>query len=381
MSLARKRAIVTKRGPFLLAVVVSLAMPALGYHRQTPPIVAITGSGDTLLPRVAAGGRRLVVAITSSGKQIFRQDRKHDLLEQITTEGDNDNPSISAGARVLAWDSDCTLLGCGGDPGRQIFIWINGASFQVTHDSTGSSVEPVLSGKGTRIAFQSRANFSGGNTNGTQQVFVGGLDGNFTQASVGKGTSANASLDQSGLRLAFDSTSDLSGNETGVSQIWFLSKLGYPQIVTNGRGPSRNPALSRDGHLIAFESTADLTGDGHDTQRSQIFLYNVAKRTVTQVTHDTSGGCSGPSVSAVPADMSVGYVCNGQGFYYHYGTGHHYMLPINNYGSDTTVAAVAELGGHFMVVSTKANMFGTGTTPGHQIYMLNLFKLATTQLD
>jgi hypothetical protein len=76
--------------------------------------------------------------------------------------------------------------------------------------------------------------------------------------------------------------------------------------------------------------------------------------------------------------MSVGYVCHGQGFLYHLLTHHHFALPIN--GGDTA-EAVAELGGHFMVVSTTANMLGSGTTPGHLDYMLNLFKLAATPLD
>ncbi len=42
---------------------------------------------------------------------------------------------------------------------------------------------------------------------------------------------------------------------------------------------------------------------------------------------------------------------------------------------------VAALGSWFRVVSTTANMLGSGTTSGHQIYMLNLFKLPVTPLD
>ena len=48
-------------------------------------------------------------------------------------------------------------------------------------------------------------------------------------------------------------------------------------------------------------------------------------------------------------------------------------------GGDT--AQVAALGSWFRVVSTTANMLGSGTTSGHQIYILNLFKVPVTPLD
>jgi hypothetical protein len=368
---------VTKTGIALLALAL-LVQPALAYHRQTPPIVAVTTTGDTPVPRVPAGGRRLALAFNSSGRQIFRQDRGHNLLEQITTSGDSTNPTISAGADTIAWDSDCTQFpGCQGT-GRQIFMWVRGTPFQVSQDPTGTSSNAALSGKGTSLAFESNGDLAGANPTGARQIFVRGKNGVVTQASQGKGTSGNPCFDRSGHRLVFDSTDDLSGNDTHIAQIWLLSPVGIsPQILTNGLGSSRRPALSSDGHWIAFESTADLTGDGHDTHVSQIFVYDMVKRIFAQVTSDATG-CSGASVSAVPADMSVGYVCHGQGFFYHLLTHHHFALPIN--GGDTA-EAVAELGGHFMVVSTTANMLGSGTTPGHLVYMLNLFKLVATPLD
>ena len=138
----------TKTGLALLALAL-LTRPALAYHRQTPPIVAVTSSGDTTLPRVPAGGRRLTLAISSSGKQVFRQDRGHNLLEQITNGGDNANPSISASANTIAWDADCSQsAGCQG-PGRQVFLWLKGTSFQAVIDPSGTSGNPALSGKGT----------------------------------------------------------------------------------------------------------------------------------------------------------------------------------------------------------------------------------------
>ena len=369
------RETLTKTGFALLALGL-LAPPALAFHRTTPPVVAVTSSGDTLLPRVPTEGRQVVVALDVSGRQIFRQHRKHDFLEQITTSGDNANPTISRSSRVIAWDSDCSQLGCP-EPGRQIFMWTAGTAFQATHDPTGSSVNPALSGRGTRLAFESRGDLAGANPTGTTQIFLRGSDGVVSQASRGAGTSHDAALDHTGVAVVFDSTSDLSGRDTGISQIWFLSAIGFPQILTYGQGPSRRPAISSDGRVIAFESTADLTGNLQDTGVSQIFLYDADKGSLIRVTDDPAG-CSGASVGAVPRDISVGYACHGQGFFFHYLAGRHFQLPID--GGDTP-QAVVELGGWFMVVSTTANMLGGDPTPGHQLYLLNLFKLAATPLD
>ena len=121
----------------LVFVVAALAAPTHAYHRQTPPVVAYTSSGDNPLPRLAAG-RRFVVAIASSGRQIYRLDRTRNFLEQLTTVGDNANPTTSLAGSIVAWDTDCTLLGCP-EPGRQIFMKTNLGAFQVTHDPTGAS--------------------------------------------------------------------------------------------------------------------------------------------------------------------------------------------------------------------------------------------------
>jgi hypothetical protein len=53
-----------------------------------------------------------------------------------------------------------------------------------------------------------------------------------------------------------------------------------------------------------------------------------------------------------------------------------FVVPILDSGNTPQVAA--ELGTHFVVVATTSNLAG-GTTPGHQIYLLNLFKLPIIQ--
>jgi len=84
-------------------------------------------------------------------------------------------------------------------------------------------------------------------------------------------------------------------------------------------------------------------------------------------------------VTISPGDYRIGYVCHEEGYFHFLLANQNFRLPIPA-GADTQ-QAVAELGGHFMMVSTTANLFGTGNTAGHQIYLLNLFNLAAQPLQ
>jgi hypothetical protein len=354
-----------------------LAAPAFGYHRQTPPIVRITETaGDAMLPRVPAAGHRLALALESNGRQIFRQDRRHNILEAITLSGENDNPTISSNGGVIAWEADCDAIGCA-DPGQQIFSWSGGTIVQITHDPTGTSSNPALSGGGSRLAFESTGDLAHAGNTGSRQVFVRTNDGIVTQLSQGQGMSRNPALSRSGRFLVYDSTGNTAGTDTGTAQIWVATSKSPAAPITAGGGDSQRPAITGDGRYLAFESTADLTGDQHDTGVSQIFAYEVRDGTLTRVTNDPQG-CNGASISKVPRDWRIGFSCHGRGFFHHVLEGQTYRLPID---AGDTPQAVTELGGHFMVVSTTANLTGSGTTAKRQVYMLNLFKLTAEPVD
>jgi len=359
------------RTRIVLVAVAMLAAPVAAYHRTTPPIVQLTTSGENSLPRVQAGGRRLVLSLEAGGHQIFRQDRVHNTFEQITTSGDNMNPTVSSNGETLAWDVDCGgVIGCA-DSGQQIFRWARGTVQQMTHDLTGTSSNPALSGTGARLAFESLGDLAGTGNNGVRQIFRVDKTGLFTQISHGAADSRNPALDKGGLSVAFESSNDQGGNETGTTQVW-LSTIHGTSRLTAGAGASRRPAISSDGRVLAFESQADLLGDGHDTGVNQVFAYDLRRAILSRITND-GAGCSGVSVQRIPKDWSIAYVCHGEGLFRHLVANQTFRIPGVD-GGDTQQSNT-ELGAHFMVISTTWNLFGGGTTPNHQIYMLNLFKL------
>jgi Tol biopolymer transport system component len=354
----------------IIAALIVLAfsvVPAPAYHRQTPPIVRLTTSGDSTLPRLASGARRLVVGLDTTGRQIFLQDRGDNTLDPITNTGENDNPTASPNSHIIAWDSDCDVLGCA-EPGRQIFMLLRGSVFQVTHDPTGTSINPALSGKGS-LAFESKGDLASTGNAGVRQVFLRSADGVIVQVSSGHGTSRNAMLDRTGRSLVYESSNDLAGNETGIAQLWLVGDKAPLGPLTNGQGPSTRAAISPEGRIVVFESTAALIGDLENTGVPQIFAYRTREATFAQITN-APGGCTSASVARAGSDWAVAYVCGNQGFLHSLNANTTSRIPIDGDVSQ----AVTELGRHFMMVSTTANLLGSGTTAGRQLCMLNLFK-------
>jgi Tol biopolymer transport system component len=360
---------VTKTTAALIVLLLS-GVPALGYHRQTPPVVALTLSGDSTLPRLRSAGRKLVIALDTNGRQIFLLDRRDNTLHPVTTQGHNDNPTANQSGHILAWDSDCSLLDCP-EPGRQIFLLTPDGVTQVTHDPTGTSVNPALSGKGSLLAFESTGDLANTGNPGTRHVFRRLPDGSITQTSYGDGTSRNPAFDKSGRRLVYESTNNLNGHDTGIYQVWLSSGSGgiIGGRITDGEGPSTNASISPEGRVVVFQSTADLTGDRHDTGVSQIFAYETRGRVVSQITNSPAG-CTNAAVARAAADWVISYVCGNEGYLRLLNANRTQRLPIDG----DVFQAVTELGRHFMGVSTNVNLLGTGTTPGRQIYMLNIFK-------
>jgi hypothetical protein len=362
----------------LLLCVALLGGPTtvLAHHKQTAPIVRLTSGGDATLPRLADFSITYALAVpVGSSHAIYRLPYNLAKTTLLSASGDPANPEASLSGRSVVFDSDGDPL-ASGDPGRQVYLVHGTVLSQVTHDPTGTSVNPCVSGTGTTIAWESSGDLATtGST--TRQVFVRGKIGGITQASTGNGVSGDAALTRTGSTLVFDSTSDpTTGADTGTSQIWVKTVIGGPATrVTQGAGPSRRPTIASAGRIVAFESTANLAGGGEDTGVSQIFVADLQTNTFAQITND-AGGCSGPSIDFQVRDWRVTFVCGGEGFYYQLIADKRYKLPIPG-GTDTS-AILAEGGTYFLVVSTTANLLSSGTTSGHEVYQLNLYKTSAT---
>jgi hypothetical protein len=277
----------------------------------------------------------------------------------------------------VAWDTDADPLQTG-LPGRQIVVAQSGLLIAGPGDPTGTSTNPSVDAAGQRIVFESTGDLANTGNAGTRQVFLRQPTGGVSQASIGVGTSRNPVLAARKARFAFESTSDPGdGHDTGVEQIWLGTvNTGVPAVpITDGLAPSTMPSFSDDGAILVFQSRANLASDKTDTGVPQVFVYDPKSGTTAQLTFDASG-CVDPAVTKVNRDWRIGFVCAEQPYFFMLREDQRYAIPTPG---GSTSRFLPELGKHFVVLATTFDFAnGTGTTAGHQVYMLNLFKLPPT---
>lgn len=350
------------------------AVAASAHHRQMPPVVAITTSGDTALPRTTPPGRStMVLAIDGpGGAAIVTVQPFVDPLSRLVVapEGGNARPAIAASGRTVVWDTDEDPLGLS-LPGRQVVISERGDLAPVSLDPTGTSENPSTDSTGRVVVFESTGDLASTGNLGQRQVFLRDRTGTIRQLSRGLGASRNAVVSPRRGYVAFESTSHPdTGADTGIEQIWLGTLDGAAAPLTSGSGPSRNPAFSNDARLLAFESTADLTAGGVDTGVPQIYVHDLKTGTSARVTNQASG-CSAPAVAKMIGDWRVAFVCDGAPYLYSLRTDRLFAVEASG---GTTARIVLELGVHFVAVSTSANLLGSGSTPGKQVYLVNTYK-------
>jgi Tol biopolymer transport system component len=357
-----------------------VATSALAHHRQTPPVVALTTGGDTLLPRLPAPGRTTIALATPQGADTaivsVRPYKTPLLVTPFATTGDNQNPAVSFNGNVIAYDTDADPASTG-LPGRQIVVASSQVVIAGPSDPTGTSANPAVDVSGQRLAFESTGDLANTGNPGARQVFLRQATGGVSQASFGVGTSRNPALSARRDWLAFESTSAPgTGVETGIEQIWLGTVDGIAAApITNGLAPSTRPSFSDEGTILAFQSRADLAGDLSDMGVPQIFIYDTKSKTTAQLTFDPAG-CTDAGVTKVRRDWRVGFVCSGQALFYMIREDVLYRVETPSGG---TTRFYPELGKHFVVMSTTSDMVaGSGSTAGHQIYMVNLYKRPAT---
>jgi hypothetical protein len=354
---------------YLLGAAMAAAVPARAFHRETPPLVALTTDGDTDLPRIPSQGRRSLALWTPGG--VVSLLPFHSGSEATPVAASGAEPAVAFNGRTFAWQEDDDPLGRG-LPGSQIVLKQDKSTDIPIADASGTSRNPSLDKRGGVLAFESAGDLTDVGAAGINRVYVLDKNGVLTLASQGSGDSGRAMVSAKGKVIAFESTSDpATGADTGVTQLWVGKLTALPASrVTAGAAASTGPVVSDDGRLVVFTSNADLAGDGHDTGAPQVFAYDVPTGTFAQVT-DEPAGCTRPAIAKVRQDWRITFVCAGQAYFHMLRENRRYHVPTPG---GSTQAIIPEMGVHFLIVSTTADLAaGSGSTPGHRIYLLNIF--------
>jgi Tol biopolymer transport system component len=218
------------------------------------------------------------------------------IFKQITdiTEGVAE-PSMSAGGTRIVFPSHGDPFGTNPDNSWEVFLYdIPTATLtQITADPVGGSLYPTIDATGNLIAFPSRADLTGDNADGGSEVFLFEVSsGIFTQITSSSSSSWDPVISSSGNRIVFYSNADLTGgNSDGNFEIFLydIATATFSQITSTNGSYNSNPNINRDGTRVVFESDADLTG-GNGDNNSELFLYNVSGASFTQVTVSTTEG-------------------------------------------------------------------------------------------
>lgn len=358
----------------LAVLALAAALPARAHHRQTPPVVALTASGDTTLPRLPFPSRKAVALTPGTGTdvEVISPFRLNFPPSVVWSGGTNSDPSIGSSGRIVAWVSNADPLG-NGAPGNQVIVSTTMGLQQAAIDETGTSADPAVDRLGRVVAFSSTGDLALTGNAGARQVFLRDLRGGVAQVSVGAGTSRHPSVGAKGRLVTYASTSDLiSFADTGVSQIQLADRYANTIVpITAGVGPSVTPSLSDDDRVIAFASRADLAGDGHDTGTYQIFAYDLREARYARITNDV-GGCTDPAVVRIQRDWRIGYRCGNSVYFTMLVEGVRWRVQTDG-GIATGIRPQSDA--HFLVVATDVNILaGSGTTTGERAYMVNLYK-------
>ena len=228
-----------------------------------------------------------------------------------TETADSRRASLSGDGRLVAFESNADLVpeGPGNPDGNfEIFLFDAEASTfrQLTDARSSASIRPAVSRDGARVAFASNADLvAGANPEKNFEIFLFHA-GKSEIVQVTGATSKHCrrpAINDDGRVIAFDADADLTGGNPDLNPEIFLYRAGggLTQVTETATGDSEFTSISGDGRWIAFQSSADLVaeGPGNADGNLEIFLYQTSTATMIQVTDTGEGESFGPSVDAV----------------------------------------------------------------------------------
>jgi Tol biopolymer transport system component len=273
-----------------------------------------TGFSFTSAPTISGDGgwvafttnADLTGANADGNAELFRYNTATGILTQLTnTTGgslfSNQTPTISGDGSRIAFTSTCDLVPAVGnsDGNAELFLWNSGTgTFTQATNTTGGDFTavlcPAISANGNRVAFLSdRDLVPGRNTDGGADYFLYDVGtGSFTQLTTipsPGGMFSPPKVDADGARVVFSTSRDLTGGNADGNREVFLydAATGLTQVTDTVDTDSFASAISADGNRISLSSTADLTGANADGNQ-EVFLFDVAARSFTQVTNTSS---------------------------------------------------------------------------------------------
>ncbi|MBI1850588.1 MAG: HYR domain-containing protein [Planctomycetes bacterium] len=252
--------------------------------------LAVAGNDSSRAPSISGDGRfvafesdatNLVAGDTNSATDIFVRDRQTSTTTRVSvatggtqSNGNSREPSISAGGRFVAYESDASNL-VAGDTNAVTDIFAHDrqttTTARVSVSSSGTqadfaSNDPMISSDARYTTFRSNAtNLVAGDTNARTDVFVyDGVTSATARVSVdGMGTQANGNsfdpaVSSSGQFVVFSSiaTNLITGDTNGASDVFFRDLIdSIPPVITCSTNLVRE-CTGASGASVSYTTTA-----------------------------------------------------------------------------------------------------------------------------
>ncbi|NIS10044.1 MAG: IPTL-CTERM sorting domain-containing protein [Candidatus Dadabacteria bacterium] len=173
---------------------------------------------------------------------------------------------------------------------------------QITDTESGDNDRPWISDDGTRIVFRSSSNITGGNGDGNREIVM--FDTNtdmFTQiTNTTENTFPNkVYINSTGTHVVFDMNADIAGGNADLNGEVYLYNIAgnsITQITSTTGNNNAGAEVSSDGNLVFFHSSQNLDTNNADGS-FEIFRYNVGTMTFSQLT-DGANGSDSPSINS-----------------------------------------------------------------------------------
>ena len=291
----------------------------------------IQAKGQSYNPALSADGRfvafesyagNLVPKDTNGRGDVFMRDRKMGTTQRVSqgpggiqTNGDSEEPTMSADGRFVAFISSASNL-VAGDTNRRRDVFVHDRQTGTTQcvslgrggvQSNGHSDIPKISANGRFVMFSSPAsNLVMGDTNGVSDVFVRDLKLSVTQrVSLGQGgiqgtdASYGDAISADGRFVVFssDEANFVPGDTNGVGDTFVRDRqTGTTERVSLGpdsaqgfSGQSNGASISADGQFVLFISWVDTFVPGDTNNQGDVFLRNRRAGTTRRVSLGSGG--------------------------------------------------------------------------------------------
>lgn len=332
-------------------------------------------------------------------------------------------PSMSTDGRTVAFASTApNLVPADSNGASDVFVndRVTGSTSRVSIGTGGTQADsysafPFLSADGRYVAFQSAAtNLVAGDTNGADDLFVHdrALDVTTRVSVASNGAQAN---NQSGgrisatgrfLAIASAATNLVPGEACG-NDVYLHDRdpdgNGVLDEPGDGRtstvlvsvgldghctGQSNSPSVSSDGNLVVFASFASNLVPGDTNGNTDVFVRDMAARTTTRVSVDSSGAQGSGEQPTIAADGRVvaflsasplgGVPASGRDIFVHDLVTRQTMdisfSTAGNHANDSTASASLSADGRFVAFHSPA----TNLVPGDTNAATDVFVRDTT---